>query len=141
MSRKKVFVSYDHETDGHCRSLLETWNANPDFDFLFNDRMPREIDKNNVVRIKVETTVKINSASHTLVIVGKDANTIHRHQHLIGFRNWMDFEIHQSKLHGNKIVAVRLQNDYEFPDELMGAGASWALGFDENEIIKALNEA
>lgn len=141
MAKKKVIVSFDWDNDKHYKYLLEAWDANPDFDFAFNDKTPDEIDSTNIGRIKAALTAKINSATHTLVIVGKEANKTHRHSKLIGFKNWINFEIYQSKQNRNKIATVKIDKSYESPDELIGAGASWAMSFTEDAIIKALNEA
>lgn len=141
MAKKKVFVSFDWDNDKHYKYLLEAWDANPDFDFVFSDKTPDEIDTNNVGKIKAALTVKIKSATHTLVIIGKEANKTHKHSKLIGFKNWINFEIYQSKQNQNKIAAVKIDKSYESPDELSGAGASWAMSFTEDAIIKALNEA
>jgi len=141
MAKKKVFVSFDYENDRHYKYLLEAWDANPYFEFSFSDATPSEINTYNIDRIKAALTAKINSATYTLVIVGKEANKIHKDHNLIGFRNWINFEVHQSKLNHNKFVGVKLDISYESPEELLNAGAKWALFFDQDAIIKALNEA
>lgn len=141
MAKKKVFVSFDYENDKHYKFLLEAWNANPNFEFIFHDMTPREIDSYNISRIKAALTTKINSATYTLVIVGKEANKLHKDHVLIGFRNWINFEVHQSKLNRNRIVGVKIDKSYESPEELLGAGASWAMSFSEAAILKALGEA
>jgi hypothetical protein len=141
MAKKKVFVSFDYENDKHYKFLLEAWDANPNFEFVFRDMTPTEIDSNNIGRIKAALTAKINSATHTLVIIGKEANTLHEDHKLIGFRNWINFEVHQSKLNHNKIVAIKIDKSYESPEELVGAGASWAMSFTQPAILKALSEA
>jgi len=141
MAKKKVFVSFDYENDRRYKFLLEAWDANPDFEFVFRDMTPREIDSYNIGRIKAALTTKINPATHTLVIVGKEANKLHKDHVLIGFRNWINFEVHQSKLNHNKIVAVKLDKSYESPEELVGAGASWAMSFTQPAILQALSEA
>jgi len=141
MAKKKVIVSFDWDNDKHYKYLLEAWDANPDFVFVFNDKTPDEIDSTNIGRIKAVLTAKINSATHTLVIVGKEANKTHKHSKLIGFKNWLNFEIYQSKQNKNKIAAVKIDKSYESPEQLIGAGASWAMSFTQDAIIKALNEA
>jgi len=140
MATKKVFVSFDYDNDKRYKYLLEAWHANPDFSFLFADKTPNEIDSNNIGRIKATLTSRIKDATYTLVIIGKYANTTHRHSKLIGFKNWINFEINQSKLNKNKIVAIKIDKSYESPDELMGAGASWAMSFTEDAIMKALKD-
>jgi hypothetical protein len=139
--KNEVFVSFDYDNDRHYKYLLEAWDANPVFDFVFSDKTPDEINTTNIGRIKAAITAKVNSATHTLVIVGKEANKTHKHSKLIGFKNWINFEIYRSKLNDNKIAAVKIDKSYESPDELSGAGASWAMSFTEDAIIKALDEA
>lgn len=136
-----IFVSFDWDNDRHYKFLLEAWDKNPRFQFGFSDKTPKEIDSNNVGPIKAGLTRKINAATHTLVIVGKYANSLHLKSDLIGYRNWINFEIAQSKTSGNKIVAVKIGRTFESPDELLGAGASWAMAFTEEAILRELSEA
>ena len=136
-----VFVSFDWDHDKRYKFLLEAWHVNPRFQFVFSDATPGEIDTNNVNRIKAALTAKINAATHTLVIVGEYANSPHPKRDLIGYKNWINFEIAQSKAAGNKMVAVKLDRRYESPDELMGSGAAWAMAFTEEAIMRALAEA
>lgn len=136
-----VFVSFDYDNDRYYKFLLEAWHANPRFSFTFQDGTPGEINSANVGHVKAALTTKIQAATHTLVIVGQYANTPHRHRALIGHRNWINFEIAQSKAAYNRIVAVKLDRSYESPDELIGANATWAMAFTEEAIVRALSEA
>jgi hypothetical protein len=133
-----VFVSFDWDHDRRYKFLLEAWSKNPQFRFVFSDETPREINSSNVGRIKAGLTTRINAATHTLVIVGQYANAPHPDRALIGFRNWINFEVHQSMVARNKIVAVKLDRNSESPEELLGAGASWAMSFTEDAVIRAL---
>lgn len=141
MAKKKVFVSFDYENDKNYKFLLQAWDANKQFEFSFADQSAREINSNNVGRVKAGLTRRINSATYTLVIVGKEANKLHRDYKLIGHRNWINFEIAKSKDNGNKLVAVKINRTYKSPEELLNSGASWALSFTEEAIVKALNKA
>lgn len=136
-----VFVSFDYENDKHYKYLLEAWHANPKFKFVFDDGTPTEIDSNNVGRIKAALTTKVKDATHTLVIVGKYANQRHAKSHLIGYKNWINFEIHQSAQEGKRIAVVRLERSYELPEELQNAKYSIVEGFNESNVIHALNTA
>jgi len=136
-----VFVSFDYDNDKHYKYLLEAWNKNPKFQFVFEDGTPQEIDSNNVGRIKAALTAKIKAATHTLVIIGKNSNTPHRKSSLIGYRNWINFEVRKSIELGKRMAAVKLDRTYESPVELAGANASWAYSFTEENIIKALEAA
>ena len=141
MAKKKVFVSFDYENDKHYKFLLEAWDANPEFDFRFSDLSSQEINSWSVSRIKGALTTRINQATYTLVIVGEEANKRHDDWEEIGYENWLNFEIAKSKDNGNKLVAVKISKDYESPEELLGAGATWAMSFKQDSIIKALEDA
>lgn len=136
-----VFVSFDYENDKHYKYLLEAWHANPKFQFTFDDGTPQEIDSSNVGRIKAAFTSKVKAATHTLVIVGKDANQRHSKSHLIGYKNWINFEIHQSIQEGKRIAVVRLDRSYELPEELRNGKYALEEGFNETNVIHALNSA
>ena len=141
MAKKKVFVSFDYENDKYYKFLLEAWDANPDFDFSFSDLSSKEIQSWNISVIKAALSKKINQATYTLVIVGKYANSRHKDYKEIGYKNWLNFEIAKSKENGNKLVAVKINREYSSPDELLGSGATWAMSFTRDAILKALNEA
>ena len=69
---RKVFISFDYTADHRYKDLLLAWNANRYFDFSFVDYTSREIQSNDIGRIKAALTTKIKQADTTLVIVGKD---------------------------------------------------------------------
>lgn len=136
-----VFVSFDFDNDRRYKYILEAWNANPRFSFVFADETPREINSDNVGRVKAAITARINRATHTLVIVGQEANRRHRDSALIGQRNWINFEVYQSKEAGNRLAAVKLDRTFESPEQLLNSGATWAMSFTEPAIIDALTQA
>ncbi len=140
MAKKKVFVSFDFDNDKQYKYILEAWDANPNFEFEFNDATPHEIKSKDASRVKAALTNKINDAKYTLIIVGKEANKRHKDADLIGFKNWINFEVSQSKLNVNKLVGVKIDRSYDSPEELIGAGATWAMSFTEDAILKALND-
>lgn len=141
MSKRKIFVSFDFENDRNYKYLLEAWNGNNDFEFEFDDKSTREINSWNIPTIKAALTRKINEADYTIVIVGKEANKRHKDSQLIGYKNWQNFEIAKSKENGNKLIAIKINNTYESPEELLGSGASWAYSFSEEAIMKAVRNA
>ena len=141
MAKKKVFVSFDYTNDKRCKFLLEAWNENKYIDFAFDDRSAHEIKSDDIPTIKAGLTKRIKDASYTLVIIGKEANKRHPDSEEIGYKNWINFEIAQSIQYGNKLVAVKLDRTYESPEELLSVGASWAMSFTQDAIIKALNKA
>ena len=141
MAKKKVFVSFDYDNDKHYKSLLKAWDANPEFDFFFSDLSSDEIKSKSVSVVKQALSAKINQATYTLVIVGKEANKRHSDYQEIGYKNWLNYEIAKSKEHKNKLVAVKIDRSYDSPDELSSSGASWAMSFSRDTIIKALADA
>lgn len=141
MAKKKVCISFDYENDKHYRSLLVAWDANSNFEFSFNDLTPTEINSNDYSRVKAAITQKISLAKYLLVIVGQHANDEHPRKNEIGDRNWLNWEINKAKQLGKKLVAVKINRSNESPTALIGAGASWAMSFTKDAIIKALDEA
>lgn len=139
--KPKVFVSFDYTDDNRYKYLLEAWNKNPNFEFVFDDATPEEIDSNNVGRIKAALTLKIKEATHILVIVGKNANKPHRNKNLIGFTNWINFEVHQGVDLNKRIAVVKLDRSYELPEELKGVNPSIGYSFTQENIIKVLQDA
>lgn len=137
----KVFVSFDYENDKHYKYLLEAWHAHPRFQFEFEDGTPQEIDSYNVGRIKAALTSKVKDATHTLVIVGKYANQRPAKSHLIGYKNWINFEVHPSIQEGKRIAVVRLDPSYDLPEELYMGEFSLVEGFSETNVMKALDSA
>ena len=141
MAKKKVAIIFDFENDKHYRYLVKAWDANSDFEFVFSVVTSDEIKSENIDRIKGALTAKINKATYSLIIVGKEANIFHDDYLEIGYRNWINFEIARSKANKNKLVAVKLDREYESPEELIRAGAHWALSFNQQSIINALDKA
>lgn len=141
MAKKHVFVSFDYENDSKYKRLLEAWDANPAFDFHFSDLSSDEIKSKSVAVVKQVLSKRINEATYTLVIVGKEGNKQHKDSKEIGYKNWQNYEVAKSKEHGNKLVAVKIDSQYTSPGELLNAGAKWAMSFKRDPIIKALEEA
>lgn len=141
MAKKRVFISFDYTNDKSYKYLLDAWDSNKNLDFVFEDCSADEIMSDNIPTIKAGLTRRINQSDYMLVIVGKEANKIHPDSKEIGYRNWINFEIAQSKKNGNKLVAVKLDKSYESPEQLYSSGASWAMSFTQAAIIKALSEA
>ncbi|ABS41760.1 TIR domain-containing protein [Clostridium botulinum] len=141
MAKKKVCISFDYENDKNYKNLLAAWDVNTNFEFSFNDLTPTEINSNDYSRVKAVITQKISSATYLLVIVGEHANDEHPRKSEIGDRNWINWEINKAKELGKKLVAVKINKSYESPTALLNSGASWAMSFTKDSIIKALDEA
>ena len=138
---RKVFVSFDWDNDRRYKFLMQAWSKNSSFEFVFDDHSSKEINSWDIPTVKAGLTRKINTADYTLVIIGKEANKRHKDYLAIGSKNWINFEIKQSKSNRNKLIAIKLEYTNESPDEITGSNASWAYSFTEANIIKALNEA
>lgn len=141
MAKKKVFISFDYENDKHYKFLLQAWDQNSDFEFVFSDYSSQEIQTNSVAVVKQVLSRKINLATYTLVIIGAEANKLHKDYKEIGYKNWQNYEVAKSKEHGNRLIGVKIDKSYTSPEELLNSGASWAMSFSQEAIIKALDEA
>ena len=140
MAKKHVFVSFDYDHDKHYKFLLQAWDANPEFDFVFEDKTPGEISTNDIGRIKAGLTRKINEATYTLFIVGKHVNQPHRDSREIGHINWINYEAYQSIECRNYLSVVKLDNSCEIPQDLT-AKYSRVSGFSERNVIDVLNHS
>lgn len=121
---KRICISFDWHNDRHYRHLLTAFSSNPNNLIQFEDLTPGSIDTNDVGRVKAVITGRIRAATHTLVIVGQHANDTHRDSALIGARNWIWWEIEQSKAEGNKIIAVKINSTNPTPNPLYGCNAT-----------------
>lgn len=139
--KKKVFVSFDYDNDRRYKNLLEAWDANPNFDFVFSDLSSSEINSWDIPTIKRALSRKINQADYTFVIVGKYADSYHKDYKEIGYRNWINYEIAVSKSNYNKLIGIKLDSNFTSPSELLNSGTSWAYSFTQDSIIRALNSA
>lgn len=140
-SRKKICISFDWHIDRHYRHLLSAWIENPKFPVDFEDLTPGAINTDDVGVVKGVLTRKIRASTHILVLVGEHANSLHKDWMKIGERNWIWWEIQQAKAEGKGLIAVKLESTNPTPDPLYGSGAKWAMKFEEDAILKALNEA
>lgn len=132
MAKKKVFISYQYDEDKHYKSLLNAWNANPNFEFGFNDQsVTVPINSKQASAIKAGITRKMKEATYCLVLVGE-----HTHESA-----WVNWEIENAYILGLKIVGVKINKSYTTPLALYGKDAQWAMSFTLDSIIKALNEA
>ena len=141
MAKKRICICFDYEHDKNYRYLLTALSENPRSDISFEDLTPGEIASTSVARIKAGITTKIRDATHTLVIIGKHANSYHPDRDEIGTRNWQWWEIEQSDTEGNKFIAVKIENGNTSPDPLYGKGATWAKAFRVDSIIAAIDDA
>lgn len=138
-SPKKICISFDWHNDRDYRHMMSAWDANPNHPFEFIDLTPGEIDSSDVSRVKAVLTSKIRAATHTLVLIGANANTEHSDSAAIGERNWIWWEIEQSKTEGNQLIAVKLSSTNPTPTPLLNSGAEWAMSFTQDAIIKAID--
>ncbi len=138
-SLKSVFISFDWDHDKAYRNLLSAFNKNPANDIQFQDSTPGAIDTDDVGRVKAVLTTKIREATHTLVLIGKYANTPHHDSAEIGSRNWQWWEIEQSVAE-TKLIGVKLFSENATPTPLLNAGAKLA-SYSVDSIAKAIREA
>lgn len=141
MKKKQVFISFDYDHDRNYRYLLKALSKNPRSDIDFDDCTPEEIQSYDISRVKAVLTRKIRDATHTLVVIGKHANSYHDDRYKIGDRNWQWWEINKSDEENNRFIAVKINSSNSTPKPLYGKGAKWAMSFTVEAILKAIQEA
>jgi len=138
MAKTPIFVSFDFENDRRYKYTLNMWAANTNIDFTFDDRSSGEIQSNSVGVVKNVLSRKINEADAVLVIVGAEANKVHRDRLEIGYKNWQNYEIAKAKDLGKRLIAVQLNSLYIYPEELINANAVRVHSFTQDAIIRAI---
>lgn len=139
--KKRVFISFDYDHDKNYRYLLAALAKNSRSDIEFDDLTPEEIQSYDIGRIKAVLTSKIKQATHTLVIIGKYANSYHPDRDEIGERNWQWWEINKSDEEGKGFIAVKINSSNDSPEPLYGKGATWAKTFSVDSIVNAIDSA
>lgn len=140
-SKKEICISFDWHNDRRYRYLLSALSANPRSPISFKDLTPGAINTGDVGRVKAVLTSKIRNATYTLVLIGKHANALHQDRIQIGTRNWIWWEIEQSKKEEKRLIAVKIDRNNPTPDPLLNSNAKWAMSFTEAAIMKAINES
>ena len=141
MAKKRAFISFDYDHDRHYRYLLTALAENPQSAIEFDDVTPQEIQSYDIARIKAVLTSKIREATHTLVVIGKHANSHHPDHLQIGDRNWQWWEINKSAEERNGFIAVKIEASNQTPDPLYDKAATWARSFTVESILSAIESA
>ena len=138
---KKVFICFDYDNDRNYRYLLSALSENSSSAIDFEDLTPEEIQSFDVGRIKAALSRRMGSSTHILVIVGDHANSYHDDRASIGERNWQWWEIEKADELNLGFIAVKIAASNDSPEPLLGKGATWAMSFKVDAILKAINDA
>jgi hypothetical protein len=129
---KQLYLSFDHENDGYCRELLETWSRMPGFaQFWVNDPPALPADSDAAEPVKQALAKRIGAASGFLCVIGANSST----------NRWMEWEIRKADELGKRIIAVRVNRDVAVPELLSDVGATCAMSFTFEGIRRAIDEA
>ncbi|HOV69026.1 MAG TPA: TIR domain-containing protein [Clostridia bacterium] len=132
MAKKRVFISYDYSYDRHYKNLLVAWNENDDFDFEFTDTsVGVSVNSTDASVIKSVITKKIKDSTHFLCLIGRYTYN----------SDWVEWECQKAVELNKKIVAVKINREYNTPLPLIGVGTSWAMSFTFDSIKNAINNA
>lgn len=138
---KRICIGFDWLNDRDARHLLGAWLANHGLPVTFTDLSPGQLSIDNVAKVKARLTAQIRAATHTLVLIGASANTRHSVSEKIGTRNWIWWEIEQSRAEGNRLLAVKLKASNPTPDPLLDDDVTWVTSFTQEAILKASHDA
>lgn len=129
----KIFVSYRADDEGTLhKNLLVAWSRNDRFfpEIKFHDiSIGTSINSVNANYIKSVIKDRIKESDIVLCLVGKNT----------GNSDWVNWEIETAYQLNKKIVAVKIERYYDTPSALFEKGASWALDFSKNSILRALS--
>ena len=132
MAKRKIFVSYDYDNDGHYKNLLVAWDKNKEFDFGFSDQSADvSINSCDAAAIKRAISAKINASTCLLCIIGSKTSK----------SGWVSWEVDKAVELKKKIVAVKTDSKHVSPSEILGVGAKWAMSFNFQSIKSAIESA
>lgn len=140
MSKPSICISFDYEHDNTYRNLMSAWDKNKQIDFSIDDTTPDEISSNDISRIKAVLTTKIKEANGLVVISGKYINSKHKDSSQIGCVNWQNWECEKALELCKSIILIKLDSTCAVPEKIYGKNRTDIIGFDEDEIIKAINK-
>jgi hypothetical protein len=140
MDSTHVFVSFDFVHDKDHRNLPIALSRAPDPFICFDCLTDDEANLNNVATAKAVRSQKIGQASHTLVVVGTNANKFHANHKEIGTRNWQWWEIEESDRQDKILIAVRLAPANPLPNVLFGKNPGWAKAPTVDDILVAIRK-
>lgn len=128
-SEPAVFVSYQHPEDVKYRRLLQAWDENDRFEFLFRLASPdEEIDSSDPAAVKRALSRKINESDCIVVIVGESTAD----------SEWVTWEIDKAKELKTPLRIVKIKRTYSAPENAYDAGAQWAYSFTEENLRELL---
>jgi len=129
----KIFVSYRADYEGTLhKNLLVAWSNNDHLfpEIKFHDTsVGTSINSVNANYIKSVIKNRIKESDIVLCLVGKNT----------GSSDWVNWEIETAYQLNKKIVAVKIERNYDTPSALFGKGANWAFDFSKSSILKALS--
>jgi len=130
MTKNKVFIGYDYDSDKASKDRLLGWDVNQEFAFSSYDQpVDVAVDSEEAAAIKREVAARIADSSHFLCIVGTE--TYHS--------AWMAWEIRKAVELKKKLVALKTDSTNNSPTAMQGVGAAWGTLFDLDSIKKAMN--
>jgi hypothetical protein len=139
--KRRVYVALDWARDSDRRAELESWGPESDWEFVFCNATAGEVTAENVEAVKATALQTLKTCRYTLVLVGEGANQRDRSSRLLGFRNWMNWEVEESISNRNRICAVKLEWMNTSPDTLANTHATWAQRFEKEFVLRALRDA
>ena len=130
---KKIFISYRADTEGSkYKNLLVAWTENDSnhFDLDYKDiSVGTSINSVEANYIKSVIKDKIKDSEIFLCLIGRNTST----------SDWVKWEIDKAIELKKKIVAVKIDNDYTSPSNILNKGATWAKCFKYDPIKKAID--
>ncbi len=128
----KIFVSYRADDEGsRYKNMLVAWSENdrffPEVKF-YDTSIGTSINSTNATYIKSVIRERIKNSDIVLCLVGKNTSS----------SDWVNWEIETAYQLNKKIVAVKIERDYDTPLALYGKGVSWAFEFSKAAILREL---
>ena len=97
-NKKRIFISYDYDTDREFIAGIQGIAANPNIDFdFYNESVTKQIQSHNEAYVKSKLRDKIQRSSTLLCIVGRNTHS----------SQWVRWEVSTALALGKKVIFMR----------------------------------
>ena len=130
MKKKKIFISYDYDEDGHYKRLLEAWSKNNNIDIKFHDvSTDVSINSRDKDYIKRCISEDIKSCDIFVTLIGKDTHKC----------KWIEgYEIPEAFKLNKPIAGIRINKSNKIPESFREYHDLLIEGFKLEKILKLI---
>lgn len=128
MPGKKVFLSFDHETDARYKDLLVSWDEDHYFDFRHHRFATVPASGSDSGKLRHATAVILGTCPRLLCLIGPETHK----------SPWVEWEIHKAIEYRKHLFAVKIDPANIAPPGLTQTNTRWIGLFTFSAIRSAI---